>query len=84
MAKIRMLKDASGSENGFEVKAFLSEQEYEVGDALAAAFVDDQRVAERVGVSAAAHAVKGAVEKVADAVTGKGKKKPAEGDAPTE
>ncbi len=51
--KIKMLKSAHGSNNGFEVKAYLADTEYEVGDALAAAFVDDMQVAVRVDAKAA-------------------------------
>lgn len=69
--KIKMLKDARGSENGFSVKAFLSDQEYEVGEALGVAFVDEQKVAVRVGLAGVADKVEAGVDKVVEAVTGK-------------
>lgn len=40
MPKIKMLRDDMGSLDGFTVKGFLKDQEYEVNDSLAKAFVD--------------------------------------------
>jgi hypothetical protein len=69
--KIKMLKSAHGSDNGFEVKAYLADTEYEVGEELAAAFVDDMKVAQRTGVAGVADKV----ADVVDVVVGKAKGK---------
>jgi hypothetical protein len=72
--KVKMLRDAKGSEDGFSVKAYLSGQEYEVSDVLAAALVDDMKAAERTGVAGVADKVADAVDAVVGATKGKAKK----------
>lgn len=49
MAKIVMLKDAHGSPNHIQVILYKENQEYDVPDTLAKAFVEDMKVAVPAG-----------------------------------
>lgn len=57
MRFVRMLKDQNGSNHGFDVKAFLSDKEYEVGpeisESLAFTFVEEMKVGEYVDTRSA-------------------------------
>lgn len=75
---IRMTRTTNGADDGITVKTYEAGQDYQVGEDLARAFVDEMKVAERVSLIEQAGA---AVKKAADAVTGK-KKKGAEEEAP--
>lgn len=80
--RIKVLKSCRGAEDGVTVQTFnpdggeKGDGVYEVAPNLAVAFVDEQKTAERLGVA-------GVVDKVKDAVGGKGGKAKSE-DKPAE
>lgn len=48
MMKIKMLADARGSENGYQVRVFEYGKIYRIDDELGKVFVNDMKVAEEV------------------------------------